>query len=159
GRSQVSLTYVGAAGRDLLRVTNLLNPNPQFQVVSVTDNSSTSDYHSLQARFERRWSRGLQALASYTWSHAVDTASTDAVGTYETPPTSIADPSIDGAASDFDVRHAFTAGVTYVVPAPESNHAVGAALSGWSLHGFLFARSAPPVNIVGATSFAAGTIL
>jgi hypothetical protein len=32
-------------------------------------------------------------------------------------------------------------------------------LGGWSLHSFLFARSAPPVNIVGATSFAAGTIL
>jgi hypothetical protein len=159
GASQVSLTYVGAAGRDLLRVTNLFNPNPRFQIVSVTSNSSTSDYDSLQARFERRLSRGLQALASYTWSHSVDTASTDAVATYLNTPSSMADPNIDRAASDFDVRHAFTAGATYIVPSSESHPIVGAVLGGWSLASFLFARSAPPVNIVGATSFAAGTIL
>jgi hypothetical protein len=57
GHSQlVSLTYVGAAGRDLLRVTNLFNPNPQFEVVSVTSNTSTSDYHALQAKYDRRLS-------------------------------------------------------------------------------------------------------
>jgi carboxypeptidase family protein len=157
--SQFSLTYVGAAGRDLLRVTNLFNPNSQFGVVSVTSNTSTSDYHSVQAKFERRLSRGLQALASYTWAHSVDTASTDALGTYENTPGSIADPGIDRADSDFDVRQAFTAGVTYVVPAPGSNRGVTALLGGWSLHSFVFARSAPPVNIVGAISFAAGTIV
>jgi hypothetical protein len=159
GGSLVSLTYVGAAGRDLLRVTNLFNPNPQFGVVSVTSNTSTSDYHSLQARVERRLSRGLQALASYTWSHSVDTASTDAAGTYLNTPSALADPSIDRADSDFDIRHAFTAGVTYIVPTPGSHPLVTAALGGWSLDSLLFARSAPPVNIVGATSFAAGTIL
>ena len=159
GGSQVSLTYVGAAGRGLLRVTNLFNPNPQFQIVSVTSNTSTSDYHSVQARFERRLSRGLQALASYTWAHSIDTASTDALATYENTPDSVADPNIDRADSDFDIRHAFTAGVTYMMSAPESNQVLRTALGGWSLHSFLFARSAPPVNIVGATSFAAGTIL
>ncbi len=61
----LSLTYIGAIGRDLLRVTILSNPNPNFQFVSVTDNSATSDYHALQLRFQRRLSRGLQGLASY----------------------------------------------------------------------------------------------
>jgi hypothetical protein len=153
------LTYVGAAGRDLLRVTNLFNPNPQFQVVSVTSNTSTSDYHALQGKWDRRLSKGLQAMASYTWSHSIDTASTDAVATYVNTPGFIADPSVDRADSDFDVRHAFTAGVTYLIPAPESNDIARAAFGGWSLSSFLFARTAPPVNIVGATSFAAGTIL
>jgi hypothetical protein len=159
GSQTLSLTYVGAAGRDVLRVTNLFNPNPQFQIVSVTSNTATSDYHALQAKVERRLSRGLQALASYTWSHSIDTASTDAVGTYLNTPSSIADPSSDRADSDFDVRHAFTAGATYFVPAPGSHPIVRAVLGGWSLAGFVFARSAPPVNIVGTTSFAAGTIL
>ncbi len=60
GRNQVmSLTYIGAAGRDLLRTYNLLNPNSDFQFVTVTDNSATSDYHALQAKFERRLSQGL----------------------------------------------------------------------------------------------------
>jgi len=140
-------------------VTNLFNPNPQFQVVSVTSNTAESNYHSLQARLDRRLSRGLQALASYAWSHSVDTASTDSVGNYLNTPTSIADPSVDRGDSDFDVRHAFTAGVTYTVPAPDSHQVVRAAFGGWSLAGFVFARTAPPVNVVGATSFVAGTIL
>jgi hypothetical protein len=77
----ISLTYIGAPGRDLLRVTNLVpdpNVNPNFQFVGVTDNSATSDYRALQVKFQRRLSHGLQALASYTFSHSIDIASTDA---------------------------------------------------------------------------------
>lgn len=82
GTSQsLSLTYIGAIGRDLLRVTNLFNPSPSFQFVSVTDNSATSDYHALQLKFQRRLSRGLQGLISYTYSHSIDSASTDAFAT------------------------------------------------------------------------------
>jgi hypothetical protein len=81
------------------------------------------------------------------------------VATYVNTPNSLADPGIDRADSDFDIRHAFTAGATYVVPTPGSHPIVGAILGGWSVDTFLFARTAPPVNIVGATSFAAGTIL
>jgi hypothetical protein len=161
GGSQVlSLTYVGAAGRDLLRVTNMFNPNPQFQVVSFTSNTSSSDYHALQVKFDRRLSGGLQAFGSYTWSHSIDTASTDAAGTEVNTPSSIAGPDVDRADSDFDVRHAFTGGATYMTPTPDGLHPVVRAIaSAWSLSGFLFARSAPPVNVVGARSFVGGTIL
>jgi hypothetical protein len=63
GSSQtLSLTYIGAIGRDLLRVTNLYNPNPDFQFVNLTSNTATSDYQALQVKFQRRLSRGLQAL-------------------------------------------------------------------------------------------------
>jgi hypothetical protein len=82
GASQsLSLTYVGAVGRDLLRVTNLVPgaSNPKFSFLNVTDNSATSNYNALQIKFDRRLSRGLQALASYTYSHSIDIASTDAV--------------------------------------------------------------------------------
>src|SRR5262249_34829238 len=82
GVHALSATYVGAIGRDLLRVTNLSSPNADFDFVSVTDNSATSDYHALQLKFDRRFSRGLQAMASYTFAHSVDDASTDAVATY-----------------------------------------------------------------------------
>jgi len=108
-------------GRDLLRVTNLFNPNPEFQYVGLTDNTATSDYHALQLKFQRRLSRGLQALASYTFSHSIDIASTDAFATYLGTPGSVANPNIDRGNSDFDIRHSFTAGVTYDLPSPESN--------------------------------------
>lgn len=71
----LSLTYVGARGRRLLRRERLLFLNPDFQDISITRNNATSDYHALQLQFQRRLSNGLQALVSYTWSHSIDIAS------------------------------------------------------------------------------------
>ncbi len=160
GSSQsFSLTYVGAVGRDLLRVTNLLSPNSNFGFVNVTSNSATSDYHALQVKFERRLSGGLQALASHTWSHSIDIASTDAAFSYLNMPPSAANPNIDRGNSDFDIRHAFTAGVTYNLPSPESNKTAHSALGGWSVDSFIFARTAPPVNVIGEIVLADGIAL
>src|SRR6201981_1492528 len=163
GSSQtLSLTYVGAVGRKLLRETNfLVNPmvNPNFLFIGFFDNSATSDYHALQVKFERRLSQGLQALASYTWSHSIDIASTDAFATYLNTPSFIANPSIDRGNSDFDIRHAFTAGLTYNLPSPQSSQVAHAALGGWSVDSFIFARTAPPVDVIRGYSFAAGTAI
>jgi hypothetical protein len=151
GSSQsLSLTYIGAIGRDLLRVTSLFNVSPNFQTVSLTDNSATSDYHALQIKFQRRLSHGLQALASYSFSHSIDNSSTDAFATRLNTPGSLASPNIDRGNSDFDIRHSFTAGMTYYVPAPGSRKVFRAALGGWTLDAFILARSAPPVDVVGA---------
>src|SRR6185295_627875 len=120
GSQSLSATYVGAVGRDLLRVTQLFNPNPSFQSVAVTDNSATSDYHALQVKFQRRLSRGLQALASYTFSHSIDIAASDATSNFNTV-ASIAAPNVDRGNSDFDIRHSFTAGTTYDLPAPSAS--------------------------------------
>src|SRR6185369_6354237 len=49
----ISATYVGASGRQLLRVTNLFSVNPNFDFIALTDNSATSDYNALQLKFER----------------------------------------------------------------------------------------------------------
>ncbi len=160
GKSQtLSLTYVGAVGRDLLRVTNLVNPNANFGFVGVTDNSATSDYQALQIKFERRLPRGLQALASYTWSHSIDIASTDAFANYLNTPILVANPKIDHGNSDFDIRHSFTAGVTYNLPSPQSSKIAQTALSGWSVDSFVFARTAAPVNVIGGIVFADGIAL
>jgi hypothetical protein len=139
----------------LLRTYNLLNPNPNFRFVTVTDNSATSDYQALQAKFERRLSQGLQVLASYTWSHSIDIASTDTFN-YLGPPSFIADPNNDRGNSDFDIRHSFTAGLTYNLPTLPGNGVARVILSGWSVDSFVFARTAPPVNVTAGYSFADG---
>jgi Carboxypeptidase regulatory-like domain/TonB dependent receptor-like, beta-barrel len=163
GKSQtLSLTYVGAVGRDLLRETNIVvDPavNPNFSFMDFTDNSAKSDYHALQAKFEKRLSQGLQALMSYTWSHSIDIASTDAFATYLNTPSFIGNPNIDRGNSNFDIRHAFTAGVTYNVPTPGWNDFARAVLGGWSVDSFVFAQSAPPVDVIGGYSFADGTAI
>src|SRR5262249_54901650 len=92
GGQSVSLTYVGAIGRRLLRVTQLANLNPNFPNVSYTSGTATSDYHALQLKFERRLTRGLQVLASYSFSHSIDSSSTDAFSTRLNTPASLANP-------------------------------------------------------------------
>ena len=47
----------------------LLRPYPEFNGVLANAASwGNSTYHALQTRFEKRYSRGLSFLASYTWS-------------------------------------------------------------------------------------------
>jgi hypothetical protein len=159
GSSQsLSLTYIGAVGRDLLRST-ALNPagvgNPDFAFVYLTDNSATSDYDALQLKFQRRLSRGLETLLSYSFSHSIDIASTDATFAQLSTPDSVANPTVDRGDSDFDIRHSFTAAVVYDLPTPRSKKTACDILCDWSLDGFVMARSAPPVDIVGAQIFTA----
>jgi hypothetical protein len=157
GSQNVSVTYVGARGRDLLRATNLVNVNPDFEFVSLTDNSASSDYDGLQIQVDRRLSRGLQATASYTLSHSTDNASTDAFATYLNTLGSSA--TLDRGDSDFDIRHAFTTAATYVLPSPQASEVLRVLLGGWSVSGVVLARSAPPVNVVGGIFFDYGTAL
>jgi hypothetical protein len=107
-------------------------------------NAATSDYHALQLQFQRRLSRGLQALASYTWSHSIDIASADSA--FNLPTTKI-DPGIDRGSSDFDVRHSFSAAATYDVPRIFENPLVGSLLRDWSVDAIFRARTATPVNL------------
>jgi hypothetical protein len=158
GRSQsLSATYLGAAGRDLLRTTQLVNPNPDFQFIGVTDNSASSDYHALQLKFQRRLSHGFQALASYTLSHSTDDASTDAT-TYRST-SGAAGARLDRGDSDFDIRHSFTTGATYFLPSPDARGIVQAIVRHWSLDALVLARSAPPVDVTGPTVFTASAAL
>lgn len=161
GTSQsISFTYVGADGRKLIRETSIYNPNPpDFPFVGVQSNTASSYYHALQVKFQRRFSRGLQALGSYTFSHSIDISSTDAFANYLNTPSTGAYPNVDRGNSDFDIRHSFTAGVTYDLPSPKWNKFAHTTLGGWSVDTFVLARSAPPVNIVSAIYFAAGTAL
>jgi hypothetical protein len=54
---------------------------------------------------------------------------------------------VNRGASDFDVRNAFSTGLTYDVPAPKGNAFANAILRGWSTENIIQARSAPPVNV------------
>ena len=71
--------------------------------------------------------------------------------------SSLASPDIDRGNSDFDVRHAFTAGVTYKLPSPKWNNDIArGALGGWSVDSFIFARTAPPVDVFSGLIVAEG---
>jgi hypothetical protein len=57
------------------------------------------------------------------------------------------DPNLNRGPSDFDIRNAFSAGVTYDVPAPHVDLLARAILRGWSLENVIQAHSAAPVDV------------
>ena len=145
----VSATYVGQTSRRLLRqeLRNLSTINPNFTFVIVARNEATSDYHAGQFQFQRRLSRGLQALVNYTWSHAIDEVSEESfIGV----PDELLDQvsQIERGSADFDVRHSFTAALTYDIPSPAQGGAATAVLGNWSVDSIVRARSGPPITVL-----------
>jgi hypothetical protein len=155
GKDQaISVGYVGALGRELVRVRRLdfglpgqfpgAFFSPNFSSVTLIDNGAESDYHSLQAQFMRRLSRGLQAIASYTWSHSIDNASTDQPFT---APGLIFPQDLFRGDSDFDVRHNFSGAITYLIPTPKENKLASGVFGGWSLNTIFSARTGLPYTV------------
>src|SRR5262249_13887911 len=59
-------TYPGAIGN-----TNFGASTEAY----IIQGRAASSYNSLQAKYQRSLSRGLQALVAYTWSHSIDDSS------------------------------------------------------------------------------------
>jgi hypothetical protein len=144
GRNQaLTISYVGSEGEALVesRSNNVSASNPAFVTIVSYANVSTSNYQSLQVQFQRQLSRGLQTLASYTWSHALDYGSTD---------TAI--PYVRGN-SDFDLRNSASGAISWDIPSHIKYLAAREIVSGWALDGRFVLRTGFPVNLVGATYF------
>lgn len=154
GRNQtITASYVAAAGRRLLAQQrfNLSGVNPRFPTLRLMTNDASSDYHSLQIQAQRRLARGLQALGSYTWSHAIDTVSTDVFASSSV---------LIRGNSDFDVRHNVAAAVTYDIPGGNANSFANAITRGWGVDTRFNARTALPVLTSGNTyNITSGTLI
>ena len=150
----VSLSYVATAGRRLL-VTQSLNPlisglrqNPNFGPIIYSSNGSESDYHSLQAQYRVRLGNGLQGLANYTWSHAIDTASNDIVPGV-----------LDRGNADFDVRHNFSGAVNYDLPSFGRGKAIKYLTKDWFISSIVHLQSGRPVDIAAGTVVVDGRLV
>jgi hypothetical protein len=141
-RDLISIGYVGATGRRLLRREVGGLGNTQTALFATTTNEGASDYEGLQLQYRRRLSRGLDVSASYAWSHSIDNDSSDAFLMWAGPGTSLAG---DRGSSDFDLRHSFTAAATYEFAAPPP---ALRWLRGWALDGMVRARSGFPVTVL-----------
>ena len=152
GRSEVlTLTYVGAGARKLMRQDLYLAPNANFTgEFDLMRNGASATYNALQAQFRHRFARGLQTLLSYTWSHSIDNVSSDTF--YANVPPGA---SSDRGSSTYDIRHTFAGAVSYDIPAPGAG--IWKSIFGsWSTDSIIYARTAPPLNVVtGQNTFAA----
>jgi hypothetical protein len=155
----LELSYVGNHGTKLIgfRDINEINPQspaelacghceayanapfPQFQYLNYINELSGlyhSNYHGLQATLTQRVSHGVSMTVGYTYSHALDNASSNWSG------AGVIDngfaPNSYYGNSDFDLRHRFTATVTYMLPGKKG---FGQMLEGWQLNSIITLQS------------------
>jgi hypothetical protein len=154
----LTASYIGAAGRRLLQSAFLSSPNPNFGETQLLANAGTSDYDALQLQFHRRFSQGIEAFASYTWAHSIDTASAGSNFIASNILLPGISPRANRGPSDFDIRNAFSVGATYDIPSPKMGGIASTILRGWSLQNVVQARSASPVDVsdVGFFEFNSG---
>jgi len=149
GQQTFSVGYVGAVGRRLIgSVTGLFAEPLPLSLLHVLGNDTTSSYNALQLQFNRRLSRKLQILTSYTFSHSIDDLSQEIPGIFVFRSLSqYQHPDVDRGSSDFDIRHSLNGAVIAALPAPRRGVA-SMLLRNWSANGIFFARSALPTNVV-----------
>jgi hypothetical protein len=135
----VTIGYVASAGRRLLQERDMYisASNPLFNLAVFYPNGLTSNYQSLQLKYQRSMAHGLQALASYTWSHSLDYGSTNQSYAYTY------------GNSDFDLRNNLQAGLSWDIPQLRQHSLANKILGGWGLDGRVIVRSAFPITLVG----------
>ena len=146
GQQSISATYVGQAGRKLLRQETSYQPNPAFSgELVLTGNDAWSNYDALQLQLRRSLSSWVHALLNYTWSHSLDSASND-VDVLAGLSNTIIPANTDYGPSDFDIRHTFSGGFVFEPPAAPGTGLSSRLTRNWSLAGVVVARSGFPFN-------------
>ena len=146
GKQAISATYVGQAGRHLLREEGIPQPNANFaarSVLDLTTNDARSNYNALQMQYRRPLGSRFQGLFSYTWAHSLDNASDDVTAGLSNIVISGVN---DYGSSGFEVRQNFAGALTYDVPTAGKSGAIAQLTRDWSLSTVVVARTGFPFN-------------
>ena len=159
----VELGYVGTRGLKLSTFSNVntalpgpgevqpRRPFPQYGPLSEMGNQSSSIYHGLQFKIEKRFSDGLSFRANYAFGKTIDVlgAGFSASQTAQNPHNILG----DRALSDLHRAHTFTFDYVWQIPFGRGkaygsgmNKAADAILGGWQLTGIMVANSGPAFN-------------
>jgi hypothetical protein len=150
--SLFELDYAGSKGTRIIGVNNVnqplpgpggiqaRRPFPLFSGIGYYGPISSSIYHSLQFKSERRLSKGVTYLASYAWSRSIDNASE--VFTSSPNPQNYG--SYMRGVSNYDQTHRFTLSGLWELPfgkgrafMSDAHPLTNAILGGWNLGGIL----------------------
>src|SRR5688500_328379 len=167
------VAYVGSLGRNLLVLQNIGTANdqggPGSREVVLTDVSSTnpitatryigsSNYNALQSKLEKRFTRGLSILTSYTWAKAIDDSPGgicgNGAGARDCGPDDPTRPELERGNSDIDVRHRFTFSNVWDLPfgrgrrwGSDIPRAVDVAFGGFQFNNIVTWQSGPVFNV------------
>jgi carboxypeptidase family protein/TonB-dependent receptor-like protein len=154
----VEVNYFGSAGIKLRRLMSYNNPEPSslpnsndarpfpkfgsFQTMAAPSHST---YHALQAKLQRRFSRGFTLLGSFAYGKSIDNGSgvrtTD--GDSLTPSNNY-DLRLERGLSAFDFRRRLTTSWLWDLPFGRTNKLLG----GWQLGGILTLQDGFPFTVL-----------
>ena len=151
-------SYVGNRGRDIEMAEPINSPTPgpgtvqarrpnvNYAGITIFGPASSSEYDGLEVRAEKRVSKGLQILMSYTWARAYDNA-----GTPQDPHN------LQGqwGPSNFDMPSHVAISFTYQLPFGKGqmflshlNPVGDAVLGGWQFNGIYQYHSGLPFTAI-----------
>ncbi|MDX6709828.1 MAG: hypothetical protein QOH96_844, partial [Blastocatellia bacterium] len=162
------VAYVGSIGRNLLTLANIGTSNaeggpgsrevPGFDSIVATRYNGKSSYNSLQTKLERRFSKGLSILSTYTWAHAIDDSPggicSNGASARDCGPDDPLKPELDRGSSDTDVRHRLTFANIYDLPIGRNRQylssmpkALDYIVGGFQLNNIVTLQSGPVYNV------------
>jgi hypothetical protein len=156
--------YVGANTRNLTQKVGNYNVNQHLSssigTVDRIQTSGLSNYDSLQAKINRRFTRGYSALIAYTWSHNLDNGPAPPDlglgGDYPQDPFDVAS---EYGNADIDVRNNLTAAQMIELPfgrgkrfLSDPNRVEDIFLGGWQLNSITTLHGGTPFNILSNAS-------
>lgn len=121
--------------------------NPNFATNQMQDNPSSSKYHGLILKVNRRFSQSFSFNASYTWSKSIDddqgSRGGQSSGSVLIWGGSIDDIKAGRALSDFHVSQNLVVNGSWALPGPVGGVA-GAIVGGWQVNAILTVSDGPP---------------
>jgi hypothetical protein len=142
--------------------TQAVQPFPHFSNSNFLTYAGESNYNALQASLRKRYSNGLNFLATYTWSHALDDSVDPLGGGVGDRNTGLIPISDEYTNSNYDVRQRFTFNGYYELPFGKGRaHMNGSRLAdavagGWALSLMFTAQTGLPFTVGPNISTAAG---
>ena len=134
--------------------SNDLRPVPEIGSISGTATFGFGNYDALVSKLEKRFSKGLQFIASYTWGHALANSGTTLSGSSGFAYKDNTNISTSYASAAWDIRHNFTTGFTYELPFGRGktfgtnwSRPVDVLIGGWQMNGILTLHTGQPFTV------------
>ena len=155
-------SYIGSESHKLATWADVNPPqldgtrlHPNFGLRHIRTSQGNSSYHAMQWRLDRRFARGFQVNASYTWSKNLDSTSEgiaaitnqDNQRNLTSVPVAQGGLKLDHGPSVYDRTHRFTIVYIWDIPGPAQG-IVRRALGGWSISGITTFQSGAPFSVM-----------
>jgi len=132
-------------------------PNDQYSAINIRGSRGQSAFESLNLKYQAQdlHHTGLDVIANYTWSHAMDDLSSTFADSSQGGSGYIGNlgyldatnPMLDWGSSDFDVTNRLVLSPIWQTPWFKHGHGfLGEAIGGWTTSGIFTARSGTPFS-------------